>query len=100
MIESVFAIYCFFLIQEDILPIPIKFELTPIVNLFTVDNMDERYNITSKEILNWFLPLYLKYCKVTILIEIVSKVDSQSKGFNRVSILDENGVKFMTGTCT
>ena len=45
-------------------PIPIKFELTPIVNLFTVENLDERYNISSSKIMKWFLPLYIKYCKV------------------------------------
>jgi hypothetical protein len=50
--------------DEEILPIPIKFELTPIVNLFTEANLDERYNVSSKAILEWFLPLYLKYCKV------------------------------------
>ena len=63
-ISPLINIYC--LLQEDIHPIPIKFELTPIVNLLTVDNLDERYNITSKAILEWFLPLYLKYCKVCI----------------------------------
>ena len=41
-----------------------KFELTPIVNLFTEENLDERYNVSSVAILEWFLPLYLKYCKV------------------------------------
>ena len=41
-----------------------KFELTPIVNLFTEENLDERYNVSSVTILEWFLPLYLKYCKV------------------------------------
>ena len=51
-------------VDEDIRPIPIKMELTPIVNLFTPTNLDERYNISSTDILDWFLPLYLKYCKV------------------------------------
>ena len=50
--------------QENNQPIPIKFELTPIINLFNVDNLDDRYNVTSKDILDWFLPLYIKYCKV------------------------------------
>ena len=51
-------------IDEDIQPIPIKFELTPIVNLFNPMALDERYNISSSTILKWFLPLYLRYCKV------------------------------------
>ena len=49
---------------KDIKPIPIKIELTPIVNLFNPSALDERYNVSSAEILKWFLPLYLKYCKV------------------------------------
>ncbi len=52
--------------DQEIRPIPIKFELTPIVNLFNEDNLDNRYNISSKAILDWFLPLYLKYCKVPL----------------------------------
>ena len=51
-------------IDEDIRPIPIKIELTPIVNLFNAEALDERYNVSSSKILDWFLPLYLKYCKV------------------------------------
>ena len=54
------------MLQENNQPIPIKFELTPIVNLLNVDTLDERYNISSKTILDWFLPNYLKYCKVKI----------------------------------
>ena len=54
------------MLQENNQPIPIKFELTPIVNLLNVDTLDERYNISSKTILDWFLPNYLKYCKVTL----------------------------------
>ncbi len=34
-------------------PIPLKFELTPVVNLLTVDNIDRRFNISSTRILNW-----------------------------------------------
>jgi len=49
---------------KDIKPIPIKIELTPIVNLFNPTNLDEKHNISSSDILDWFLPLYLKYCKV------------------------------------
>jgi len=49
---------------KDIKPIPIKIELTPIVNLFNPSALDERYNVSSADILQWFLPLYLKYCKV------------------------------------
>ena len=45
-------------------PIPIKAEFTPIVNLFSTANLDEKHNISSTAILQWFLPLYLKYCKV------------------------------------
>ena len=51
--------------EEEITPIPIKFELTPIVNLFNPSALDERYNITSSTILKWFLPLYLRHCKVS-----------------------------------
>ena len=51
-------------INEEIRPIPIKIELTPIVNLFNAEALDERYNVSSSKILDWFLPLYLKYCKV------------------------------------
>ena len=50
---------------KDIKPIPIKIELTPIVNLFNPTNLDEKHNISSSDILDWFLPLYLKYCKVS-----------------------------------
>ena len=50
-------------------PIPIKFELTPIVNLFTSDNLD-RHNISSANITKWFLPLYVRYCKVISPIKI------------------------------
>ena len=50
--------------DKDIRPIPIKMELTPIVNLFNPSALDERYNVSSADILQWFLPLYLKYCKV------------------------------------
>ena len=52
--------------KKKIRPIPIKFELTPIVNLFNPMALDERYNISSTTILTWFLPLYLRYCKVII----------------------------------
>ena len=52
--------------DQDIKPIPIKMELTPIVNLFNPSTLDERYNISSDAILQWFLPLYLKYCKVCL----------------------------------
>ena len=31
--------------HEDMVPIPVKFELTPIVNLFTRENLDERHGI-------------------------------------------------------
>ena len=48
----------------DFNPIPIKAEFTPIVNLFSTANLDEKHNISSTAILQWFLPLYLKYCKV------------------------------------
>ena len=51
-------------VDQEFDPIPIKFELTPIVNLITEDNLDDRHNISSSKILKWFLPLYLKYCKV------------------------------------
>ncbi|XP_071744545.1 uncharacterized protein [Lepeophtheirus salmonis] len=44
--------------------IPIKYQLSPIINLFTPENMDERYNVSSSTILKWFLPFYMKYCKV------------------------------------
>ena len=30
---------------EEIVPIPVKFELAPIVNLFTKENLDERHGI-------------------------------------------------------
>ena len=50
--------------EDEFRPIPIKFELTPIVNLFNPMALDERYNISSATILKWFLPLYLRYCKV------------------------------------
>lgn len=50
--------------DQEFDPIPVKFELTPIVNLLTTENLDERLNISSTKILGWFLPLYLKYCKV------------------------------------
>ena len=49
---------------KDFNPIPIKAEFTPIVNLFSTANLDEKHNISSTAILQWFLPLYLKYCKV------------------------------------
>lgn len=52
--------------DEDIKPIPIKMELTPIVNLFNPATLDEPHNISSSAILSWFLPLYLKYCKVIL----------------------------------
>ena len=50
--------------SKDFNPIPIKAEFTPIVNLFSTANLDEKHNISSTAILQWFLPLYLKYCKV------------------------------------
>ena len=50
--------------ENPINPIPIKAEFTPIVNLFSTANLDEKHNISSTAILQWFLPLYLKYCKV------------------------------------
>ena len=50
--------------DQDSNPTPLKFELTPVVNLFTSDNMDKRLNVSSARIIKWFLPLYLKYCKV------------------------------------
>jgi len=50
--------------SKEFNPIPIKAELTPIVNLFSTANLDEKHNISSTAILQWFLPLYLKYCKV------------------------------------
>ena len=31
--------------DEEMIPIPVKFELTPIVNLFTQENLDERHGI-------------------------------------------------------
>ena len=30
---------------DDMVPIPVKFELAPIVNLFTKENLDERHGI-------------------------------------------------------
>ena len=54
--------------NEEIKPIPIKVELTPIVNLFNEEALDERYNVSSSKILDWFLPLYMKYCKVSLLV--------------------------------
>ena len=30
---------------EEIVPIPVKFELAPIINLFTKENLDERHGI-------------------------------------------------------
>lgn len=50
--------------EKSFKPIPIRYELTPIVNLFTEENLDNRNNVNSTVILKWFLPLYLKYCKV------------------------------------
>ena len=50
--------------DEEIVPIPVKFELSPIVNLFTAENLDARHNISSEAILRWFLPLYLDFCRV------------------------------------
>lgn len=50
--------------DEEMIPIPVKFELTPIVNLFTQENLDERHGISSEAILRWFLPLYLDFCDV------------------------------------
>ena len=48
-------------------PIPIKFELTPVVNLFTSENL-EPLNINATNITSWFLPLYVRYCKVSVLL--------------------------------
>ena len=70
--------------SKDFNPIPIKAEFTPIVNLFSTTNLDEKHNISSTAILQWFLPLYLKYCKVRKFLQIlglqprISKVFSQS----------------------
>ena len=36
-------------------PVAIKFELTPIVNLFTPENLDFKHDISSSRILKWFL---------------------------------------------
>ena len=43
--------YCPFVVSdmdswpEEIVPIPVKFELAPIINLFTKENLDERHGI-------------------------------------------------------
>ncbi len=34
-------------------PIPLKFELTPVVNLLTHENVDKRHNVSSAKILKW-----------------------------------------------
>ena len=39
--------------DQDFAPIPLKFELTPIVNLFTNENIDKRFNISSTKIMDW-----------------------------------------------
>ena len=39
--------------DEDFAPIPVKFELTPVVNLFTMENLDEKQNVSSAKILEW-----------------------------------------------
>lgn len=78
--------------EQEIKPIPIKFELTPIVNLFTKENLDERLNVSSSEILDWFLPLYLKYCLIFDLQCTVEKGCgfNDDCGFNENCILDRN----------
>lgn len=74
--------------KDDFLPMPVKFELTPIVNLFTVENLDDRLNISSKKILKWFLPLYLKYCTV---FDLECGVETGC-GFDDNCAFDENCV--------
>jgi len=76
-------------------PIPIKFELTPIVNLFNQENLDDRHNISSSKITKWFLPLYIKYCKV---LKLDCSVDtgcglSDSCGFSQNCVKDRQSSK-------
>ncbi len=47
--------------EQEVKPIPLKFELTPVVNLFTSDNLDKRLNISSARILRWYVPRFLTF---------------------------------------
>ena len=59
------------------------------VNLFTRENLDERLNVSSSAILKWFLPLYLKYCKV---FDYDCSVETGC-GFDDACTFDENCVR-------
>ena len=59
------------------------------VNLFTRENLNERLNVSSSAILKWFLPLYLKYCKV---FDYDCSVETGC-GFDDACTFDENCVR-------
>eukprot|EP00095_Tigriopus_kingsejongensis_P005914 maker-scaffold392_size185621-snap-gene-0.24 protein:Tk05914 transcript:maker-scaffold392_size185621-snap-gene-0.24-mRNA-1 annotation:"PREDICTED: uncharacterized protein LOC100215110" len=81
--------------DQEFKAIPIKFELTPIVNLFTKESLDDRHNISSPDILEWFLPLYLKYCRVFDLDCTVEKGCGfdDTCGFEENCVVDRNAKK-------
>ena len=45
-------------------PIPLQFQLSPIVNLFTDQNLKRNNIVNSAVIRRWFLPMYWNYCKI------------------------------------
>ncbi|XP_065674799.1 uncharacterized protein LOC136091314 [Hydra vulgaris] len=66
-------------------PLPIAMKLSPILNLFTKNYMKRLPNIKYKEILNWFMPFYNRYCineKRSLGIEECSLADKKKCGIN------------------
>ena len=55
-------------VTQSFTPVPLQFQLSPIVNLFTKTNLQRnKISATDNEILNfkkWFLPMYWDYCKM------------------------------------
>ena len=78
--------------KQSFTPVPISFELSPIINLFKKSLIDDKgllfdgKQIVASKIRDWFVPLYFDYCKT---IGIDCSEQKSGCGINDQSSMDK-----------
>ena len=48
--------------QQDFKPVPLEYQLSPIINLFKKKYLDDQLQVSAEGIRKWFVPLYFDFC--------------------------------------
>ena len=49
--------------KQEFTAVPLKYELSPIINLFKKNYLDNELKVSAEKILEWFAPLYINFCQ-------------------------------------